>query len=285
MFIPMQFLIPFATLAIGTAVPPAGKAPAADSTAYTLVWSDEFNSNGTPDPSKWGYERGFERNREPQWYQPDNAWCENGMLIIEARKERHKNPQYDSSSKDWKRNREYAEYTSSSLTTKGKFSFRYGKVVMRAKIDVRKGMWPAFWMLGATPGRMRWPACGEVDIMEFYRGNLLANFAWEDSAGTAWDESKWPVAAWGGEKWAEDFHEWVLVWNENKMVISVDGRELNSADFRKTINARQGNNPFHENFYLLLNLALGQNGEEIPDAHIPARMLVDYVRVYQQPGA
>ncbi|WP_343703627.1 glycoside hydrolase family 16 protein [Chitinophaga sp.] len=267
------------------AYPPAASGAAADSTAYALVWSDEFNNNGTPDPAKWDYERGFIRNREPQWYRPENAWCKDGMLVIEARKEKYRNPQYDAASKDWRLNREYAEYTSACLITKGKYEFRYGKVVMRAKIDVRQGMWPAFWMLGSNRGPVYWPACGEVDIMEFYRGNLLANLAWEGNKGAAWSERKWPVAQWGGERWAADFHEWVLEWDQNKMVISVDGQVLNTTDLANTVNHKEGNNPFRENFYLLLNLALGQNGEEIPDAHIPARMLVDYVRVYQQPGA
>lgn len=264
---------------------PAASGAVADSTAYTLVWSDEFNNNGTPDPAKWDYERGFIRNREPQWYRPENAWCKDGMLVIEARKEKYRNPQYDAASKDWRLNREYAEYTSACLITKGKYEFRYGKVVMRAKIDIRQGMWPAFWMLGSNRGPVYWPACGEVDIMEFYRGNLLANLAWEGNKGAAWSERKWPVAQWGGERWAADFHEWVLEWDQNKMVISVDGQVLNTTNLANTVNHKQGNNPFHDNFYLLLNLALGQNGEEIPDAHIPARMLVDYVRVYQQPGA
>ncbi len=270
-----------AAIAFRSASPSRNPAPAGDSTAYRIVWADEFDTDGRPDSTKWDYEHGFVRNREPQWYQPENAACKNGMLVIEARRERRKNPGYDAGSNDWRRNRAYAEYTSSCLITKGKFDFRYGKVEMRAKIDVRKGMWPAFWMLGSNRGPMHWPACGEVDIMEFYRGHLLANACWEGSKEPAWDMQQWAVDKWGGETWAGAFHNWVLEWNELQMVISVDGLVLNTIDLTKTVNEKQGNNPFHENFYLLLNFALGQGGEEIPDGHLPAQMLVDYVRVFQ----
>lgn len=264
--------------ALSGSLPPTSHPPA-DTSGYTLIWSDEFDNNGRPDPQKWDYEHGFERNREPQWYQPGNATCKDGLLIIEARKERVPNPHFDSTSADWKKNRRYAEYTSTSMITRGKFQFKYGRVTLRAKIDVRKGSWPAFWMLGANGG---WPACGEVDIMEFYRGNLLANACWQGENQTTWDEAKWPVAAWGGEKWAEKFHEWELLWDENMMTISVDGQVLNTIDVAQARNARRGNLPFREEFFLLLNVALGQNGEEIPDAHMPSRMEVDYVRVYQR---
>jgi beta-glucanase (GH16 family) len=257
----------------------AAMAPAtADTSGYTLIWHDEFNTDGTPDPAKWGYESGFVRNHEPQWYQPQNAVCRNGLLVIEARKEKVKNTNYDPTSKAWQRNREFAEYTSACLITKGKFDFKYGRVEMRAKIDVRKGMWPAFWMLG----KGGWPACGEVDIMEFYRGDLLANWCWEGDRKVSWNTGKFPVAPWGGEKWAQDFHNWTLEWDENKMEILLDGKVINSQDLSQTINHNKGNNPFRENFFLLVNLALGKDGEEIPDAHMPAQLLVDYIRVYQQ---
>ncbi|MGE7775309.1 glycoside hydrolase family 16 protein [Chitinophaga sp. NPDC101104] len=274
----MPSIFLFAALALGHPL------PAADTSGYALVWSDEFDTPGRPDPAKWDYELGFVRNREPQWYRPENATCRDGLLVIEARKERVPNPGFDSASGDWKRNRPFAEYTSSCLITKGKFQFTYGRVVMRAKIDIRKGSWPAFWMLGAKRGPVHWPACGEVDIMEFYRGNLLANAAWEGEQQTAWDEAKWPVAAWGGEKWGEQFHEWELIWDENEMVISVDGKVLNTIDVKAAKNARKGDLPFRDDFYLLLNVALGHGGEEIPDAHMPSRLLVDYVRVYQRSG-
>lgn len=249
---------------------------------YQLAWHDEFDTDGRPDGQKWDYEVGFIRNREPQWYQPENAYCKNGFLVIEAKKQRKKNPDYDPASDNWIYNREYSEYTSACLITKNKYDFKFGKVLMRAKIDVRKGQWPAFWMLGVNRGPVKWPACGEVDIMEYYRGMLLANAVWEGEKGDKWDDAKWPLDSLGGSDWADEFHVWQLDWDEEKMVISVDGFELNSIDLKETVNHHKGNNPFHENFYLLLNVALGQGSEEIPVEHLPSKFIVDYVRVYQK---
>ena len=76
--------------------------------AYKLVWSDEFDADGKPDSSVWSFEKGFVRNQEYQWYHPDNAFCKDGLLIIEARKEKIKNPDYDPASTNWRKNRNYA---------------------------------------------------------------------------------------------------------------------------------------------------------------------------------
>src|SRR5687767_10314127 len=102
---------------------------------YALVWADEFNRNGDPDPKNWTYERGFVRNRELQWYKPENARNADGLLIIEARRERVANTSFEPGSSDWKRNREFAEYTSASLLTRGLHSWRYGRFEMRGRID------------------------------------------------------------------------------------------------------------------------------------------------------
>ncbi len=95
----------------------AANRPDLSSAGWKPVWGDEFDKDGRPDPLKWSYEIGFVRNRELQWYQPDNARCEKGLLIIEGRRERKRNPNYDLNSKDWKASRESAEYTSASLIT------------------------------------------------------------------------------------------------------------------------------------------------------------------------
>lgn len=146
---------------------------------YQLVWSDEFNKDGCLDESIWNYEQGYARNEELQWYQSDNAWCQGGLLVIEARSEKRKNPLYKAGSYDWRTSREYIECTSSSITTFGKKEFLYGRFEVRARIPVGKGAWPAIWTLGSS---MEWPSCGEIDIMEFYRKHgiphILANAAW-----------------------------------------------------------------------------------------------------------
>lgn len=165
-------------------------------TRYKLVWSDEFNQDGKPDPKKWTYETGFVRNRELQWYQPDNARCENGFLIIEARRERKKNPNYVAGSDDWTKNREYAEYTSASLLTRGLATWKYGRFEMRARIDTRPGLWPEFWTLGT---KREWPWGGEIDILESWGGLLNANFIWSgQTPGYSRSSSKRrPIALFG----------------------------------------------------------------------------------------
>ena len=134
---------------------------------WQLVWSDEFNADGPLNSSVWNFEQGYARNEEAQWYQSDNAVCKNGLLIIEARKEQNrKNPLYVSGSNDWRKKREFIDYTSSSVTTAGKKEFLYGRFEIKARIPVAKGAWPAIWTLGSN---MEWPSCGEIDIMECYQ--------------------------------------------------------------------------------------------------------------------
>ncbi len=122
---------------------------------WKQVWSDEFNTDGLPDTTVWSYDNGFARNEEAQWYQKGNAYCKDGKLIIEVRKEEgRKNPWYEAGSNDWRKKREFIEYTSSCITTAGKKEFLYGRFEIRAKIPVSGGAWPAIWTLGSG---MDWP--------------------------------------------------------------------------------------------------------------------------------
>jgi len=249
---------------------------------YRLVWADEFDAAGRPDPKKWTYERGFVRNNETQWYRPENAVCENGLLVIEGRRERLPNPNHDPRSLNWKRRRSHIEYTSSSVTTRGLASWRYGRLEMRGRIDIRPGLWPAFWSLGVAG---EWPSGGEVDIMEYYRGKLLANVAWGTKKRWTpkWDRSKKPVRSFKDPDWAKKFHVWRMDWDENEIKLSVDGQVLNTTDLRKTVNAGDRKNPFRQPHYIILNLAIGGNaGGDPSKTKFPARFEVDYVRVYQR---
>ena len=250
---------------------------------YTLVWADEFSRDGWPDPQNWTYERGFVRNQELQWYQADNAVVKNGLLIIEARKEARANPTFEQGSAEWRRSREQATFTSASLTTRGLQSWRYGRFEMRAKIDVRAGMWPAFWTVGDSG---RWPANGEIDIMEYYRGNLLANVAWlaDTSGKAAWDDSRKAVAELGGAEWARRFHVWRMDWDESEILIYVDDILLNTTDLHGTINGDgTGRNPLQQPHHIILNLAIGgTNGGDPGATRFPARLEVDYARVYRR---
>jgi len=242
---------------------------------YKLVWSDEFEGEGRPDSTKWSYEHGFVRNHEAQWYQSDNATLQNGMLVIEARQEK-KQPNIT--------------YTSSSLNTRGKFSFLYGRLEVRARIPVAGGAWPAIWTLG---NNMQWPSCGEIDLMEYYRiegvPHILANACWgcDQPFKAIWNSKKVPFSHFIelDSAWVQHFHVWRMDWDESSIRLFLDDELLNEIPLSSTINGSVGHhtNPFTRPQYILLNLALGgDNGGVIDDAAFPMRYEIDYVRVYQK---
>src|SRR5690606_1227135 len=101
---------------------------------YELVWSDEFEEDGKPDSRNWSYEKGFVRNEELQYYQAANAEVKDGLLVIEGRREKIKNATHEPGSGDWRKEREYAAYSSASINTRGKREFRYGIIEVRARI-------------------------------------------------------------------------------------------------------------------------------------------------------
>jgi beta-glucanase (GH16 family) len=246
-----------------------------------LVWHDEFNKNGPPNPANWNYERGFVRNNELQWYQPENAFCTNGLLVIEAQPEHKPNPNFVVGSENWKTSREWIDYTSASMTSRRLREFQYGKFEMRARIDTRLGSWPAFWTLGATPG-IRWPACGEVDIMEFYTNVVLANVAYSLDGKAQWSAPRKSVAELGGDAWSKAFHVWTMDWDEKKIDLLLDGKLMNHFDLATADNADRGN-PFHQPVYFILNQAIGgTQGGDPSQTKFPVRFEVDWVRVYQR---
>lgn len=252
------------------------------SPGYKLVWADEFNKNGVPDSSNWTYENGFVRNHELQWYQPQNARCENGKLIIEAKRVAQLNPEYVAGSKDWRKIRDSIHYTSACLLTKGLHSWQYGRFILRARIDISDGMWPAWWTLGMDKN---WPANGEIDIMEYYRKILLANIACSDQNGNAhWFSNRFDMDSLGGEKWASQFHVWRMDWEEESITLYVDNQLLNSVPLDSLVNKDgSGFNPFKQPHYMLLNLAIGgDNGGDPSHTSFPKKFEIDYVRVYQK---
>lgn len=269
--------------AIGIFLCATGFAQQTNKSDFKLVWSQEFEKDGKPDESIWNYEIGFVRNNEDQWYQKDNAYCKDGFLIIELRKENKPNPNYDAGSSDWRKSRKDIKYTSSSLNTSGNKEWLYGRFEMRAKIPVGSGLWPAFWTLGVDK---EWPSNGEIDIMEYYRGNILANIA--NGTNQRW-KAEWhngvkSVESLGGAKWANEFHVWRMDWDENEIALYLDDVLLNKVSLSKLVNKDgSGFNPFKQPHYILVNLALGgDNGGKIDDTLIPAKYEIDYLRVYQK---
>lgn len=249
---------------------------------YKLAWSDEFSKDGTPNSANWSYEKGFVRNHELQWYQPDNAFCENGYLVIEARREQKPNPNYVEGSNDWQRKQPMIDFSSTCLITAGKKTWQYGRFELRARIDISQGIWPAWWTLGVDKN---WPANGEIDMMEFYRGKVLANIACLSANKQAeWHSNTFPVDSLGGANWAAQFHVWRMDWEKDYIALYLDDQLLNKVPMNVLVNKDgSGFNPFQQPHYMLLNVAVGgDNGGNPYRSTFPSRMEVDYVRVYQK---
>ena len=247
---------------------------------WSRTWSDEFSTPGRPDPAKWNYESGFIRNHESQYYtdRPENVRVENGMLIVEGRKEHFPNPHYSPTAKGLNA-LPFAEYTSASLITKGKFDFTYGRIEARAKLPTGPGTWPAIWTLGADIDQVSWPRCGEIDIMEFLgrEGNLIHGTAHWANADRHHDSqtATFPLAT-----AATDFHLYAVEWSPTQLRFFVDTTNYLTVPLYKA--DANNDNPFRHPQYLILNLALGGDwGKTIAPATTPAQLLIDYVRIYK----
>jgi beta-glucanase (GH16 family) len=232
---------------------------------YQLTWSDEFDANGLPNPANWGYEEGCSvRNKELQNYMKarlENSHIENGILTIEARKEKMGN----------------CDYTSANLVSNGKHSFKYGLFEMRAKIDIRSGSWPAWWWLPNSGG---WPKGGEIDMMEFYQGKLLLNVM---DGNQKWTSKTQAVSALGGSAWADTFHVWTWEWDSTKIDLWLDGKLMNHYLLSNADGTGpNGENPFRRPGYMLVNQAIGgNNGGDPSGTAFPVKYQVDYIRYFQ----
>jgi beta-glucanase (GH16 family) len=235
---------------------------------WTLVWSDEFDTPGLPDSSKWAYEEGYIRNAELQYYtreRLENARVEDGHLVIECRRD------------SWNGN----EITSASLNTAGKRHFRYGRFEVRAKLPTGLGTWPAAWMLGVNMKDVGWPTCGEIDIMENVgydptriHGTVHTD-AYNHIDGTAVGGSIEMSQPW------EDYHVYAVEWFSDRIDFFVDDQKYFSF-------ANQGTHatwPFDEEAYLLINFAFGGSwggAQGVNKDLLPLEYHIDYVRVYEQ---
>ena len=229
----------------------------------TLIWSDEFNTDGAPDAAKWGYDIGTGSggwgNNELEYYtsRPVNVIVQAGVLKINAIKENYNG----------------SAYTSARLLSKNKFSFMYGKIEVRAKMPVGVGTWPAAWMLGDNIGTVNWPACGEADIVEHLGRDLNKIYGTLHYPGHSGGNAD------GGTIIIPDattaFHTYIVDWSATSIKIYVDAQLYHTV-------ANSAALPFNQNFFVLLNMAIGGNfGGAVDPALTSATFEVDYVRVYR----
>lgn len=233
----------------------------------TLTWRDEFEGTQL-NTSFWTFETGTGDNgwgnNELQYYRQENTAVKDGYLTITAKKEAFGG----------------REYTSSRIKTQNKKAFKYGRIDIRAKLPKGQGIWPALWMLGSSISTISWPASGELDIMELVGGqgrdNTVHGTLHFDNNGVYGTTGK-PYTLSSGSFY-DQFHVFSIVWNATSIKWLVNDVEFNSVDITPS-----NMTEFHNEFFLLFNVAVGGNWPGSPDGTtvLPQKMMVDYVRVFQ----
>jgi beta-glucanase (GH16 family) len=249
-----------------------------------LVWADEFNYTGLPDSAKWGYEVGHIRNQEKQYYMAariQNSRVQNGCLYLTAYQEEVINHGYEPGYKRWYSAYKTANYTSASLITLHKASWQNFTLEIRAKMPYGQGVWPAFWLMGINRAKVGWPLCGEIDMMEYIglkdsstiHGSIHYPTGEADQYQSSGSEIKIE------QPW-NDFHTYSLQKTGDSIIWMVDQRIFHAIALKNTGWARL--HTFNQPFYLIINLALGANWPgTVNNKHLPASLVVDYVRVYE----
>lgn len=232
-----------------------------------LIWQDEFNGTSI-NTADWTFESGGHGwgNNELQYYRSENATLQDGHLLITAKKE----------------NFQGNGYTSARMITKGKKVFRYGRIDIRALLPKGQGIWPALWMLGNNFPTVAWPACGEIDIMEMIGGNgrentVYGTLHWDNGGSYACTCDK-PGYLLQTGTFNDKFHVFSIVWDQTFIKWYVDDVLFNTIDITPS-----GLSEFHNDFFLIFNVAVGGNWPGNPNAttFFPQRMVVDYVRVFK----
>ena len=235
----------------------------------SLVWGDEFEVAGAPDPAKWTYDLGNGSwgwgNNELQNYtsSPENVTVQDGRLYIFARNE--------------------GGYTSARVKTQGIFDFQYGRVDIRAILPIGQGIWPALWMLGSDITTVGWPACGEIDIMELvgHQPRLVhGTFHWGPNNDERQYNGVIAPALEFPETFADEFHVFSLEWQEDEIKLLLDDQHYHTIT---PANMNGYEYPFNDAFFFIMNVAIGGNWPGDPDdtTPFPGFMAVDYIRVFQ----
>lgn len=236
---------------------------------YELIWNDEFNGNSISS-SDWSFDLGNGcpancgwGNSELEYYKSENAWVADSVLTIEAREE-----VVGSNS-----------YTSARLKTQAKVSFQYGRVDIRALLPKGQGIWPALWMLGANIASVGWPKCGEIDIMEMIGGNGRENTVHGtihfDNNGHVFTGDGYTLSS---GNFYNAYHVFSIIWDNSSIKWYVNDNLYHQENISSPERSE-----FHQEFFLLMNLAVGGEWPGYPDASttFPQRMKVDYIRVFQ----
>ena len=277
-----RLAIAFLAMAVGTVAFAAEAAPADGE--WRLAWADEFDGREV-NPSSWTFEEGWVRNNELQYYtvgRKENARIEDGKLVITARKEAWPNRFYspDAPTNDFKRGRAEASYTSASLHSRDKLDFQYGWLEVSAKIPQGLGTWPAIWMCGVG---MRWPKCGEIDVMEAVGhrpDRVFATTHWADpETGEHVQEAGVKICT-----PSDGFHVYAVEWDENRIDYFYDGEKYHSQGI-SGLTDKDGFNPFRRPYFIRLNLAFGGGWGGrmgVDDTVLPVRYEIDYVRLYKR---
>jgi beta-glucanase (GH16 family) len=247
----------------------AGYTTPASYPGYQLAWSDEFSGNSL-NSQNWNYETGGGGfgNHELEYYtsRSQNLFVSNGNLIIEARQEPYGGN----------------NYTSARINSSSKQQFQFGRIDMRAKLPVSKGMWPALWMLGANYSSAGWPGCGETDIMELIGTNpkqVVSSIHWKQQDGTEGTfNNSYNLSP---QDFSQQFHVFSLIWAQDSVQFLVDDQVFETTGQK---NVSSGAYPFNSPFFFIFNVAVGGDWPGPPDntTVFPQRMFIDYVRVFQK---
>lgn len=228
-----------------------------------LLWADEFNVDGAPDPTKWKYDIGTGSggwgNQELQYYtnRPENSIVSNGSLKITAKRENFMG----------------MGFTSARLLTQDKFAFKYGKIEVKAKLPAGVGTWPAVWMLGNNIKTVGWPACGEIDIVEHRGSELNKIFGTLHYPGRSGGNANGNTRLISNA--TTEFHIYTVEWYADAIRFYVDNQLFHSV-------ANSPSLPFNHDFFLLANLAMGGTfGGAVDSNFNSATMEIDYIRIYK----
>ena len=231
----------------------------------SLVFEENFDGNAL-DMKSWNYDLGDGcpnlcgwGNDERQIYTKENVVVKDGNLVITATKDGNL-------------------YQSGKITTKGKVEFQYGSIEARLKVPSGQGLWPAFWMLGNDIDTNTWPACGEIDIMEYVGKKphtIYTSLHTPDSYGETINSRQTVI-----EDIEEGFHTYKTTWTKDAIEFFIDG---NSVYIFSPEAKNDRTWPFDKPFYIILNLAIGGNfgGPEVDDSIFPKEFIIDYIKVYK----